>query len=320
MKDTQSSFTPSPASIHPFHQKTPHGHGFGTPSSRSATTPRSEHIVTPSDLHLTSPPPSYANLNGQFNPRRISKYTIHSGSSGASTYSSDTSSLRHEKGYYQAAERPDISTVFEEESFEPEHQDGQRGNTDSVPKDHPINTRTSPVRSPHQHHKQQNHSQSSSNGNTNITGNTNGSGNGNGNIGAGGNHTTQALRPRKDTISSVNSNSARSVKSVHPFASAVLRPTSPPPPKTTSGLLSPSQSSGLPSSRSQPNLADLYKASQSPTMPHQVNFVSEEDDRDDEDNCPVCCESLSFTFRLPGEKPHIVPECGHSLHEVCLFF
>jgi hypothetical protein len=27
-------------------------------------------------------------------------------------------------------------------------------------------------------------------------------------------------------------------------------------------------------------------------------------------------ESLSFTFRLPGEKPHIVPECGHALHEV----
>jgi hypothetical protein len=52
-------------------------------------------------------------------------------------------------------------------------------------------------------------------------------------------------------------------------------------------------------------------------QPHQVTLVSEEDAREEEgDNCPVCCESLSFTYRLPGEKPHIVPECGHSLHEV----
>lgn len=37
---------------------------------------------------------------------------------------------------------------------------------------------------------------------------------------------------------------------------------------------------------------------------------------DDDDECPVCLEPLSFSFRLPGEKPHIVPECGHALHEV----
>ncbi|GJJ11148.1 hypothetical protein Clacol_005379 [Clathrus columnatus] len=35
------------------------------------------------------------------------------------------------------------------------------------------------------------------------------------------------------------------------------------------------------------------------------------------DTCPVCLEPLSFSFRLPGEKPHVVPECGHSLHEAC---
>ncbi|KAF9454350.1 hypothetical protein P691DRAFT_656495 [Macrolepiota fuliginosa MF-IS2] len=38
---------------------------------------------------------------------------------------------------------------------------------------------------------------------------------------------------------------------------------------------------------------------------------------DVEDECPVCLEPLSFSFRLPGEKPHIVPECGHALHEAC---
>lgn len=44
--------------------------------------------------------------------------------------------------------------------------------------------------------------------------------------------------------------------------------------------------------------------------------VSSRDMTEDEEDCPVCLEPLSFSFRLPGEKPHIVPECGHSLHEV----
>ncbi|KAF8634545.1 hypothetical protein AX17_004136 [Amanita inopinata Kibby_2008] len=45
--------------------------------------------------------------------------------------------------------------------------------------------------------------------------------------------------------------------------------------------------------------------------------VSSRDALDDGDECPVCLEPLSFSFRLPGEKPHIVPECGHALHEAC---
>ena len=45
--------------------------------------------------------------------------------------------------------------------------------------------------------------------------------------------------------------------------------------------------------------------------------VSSHDSSEDEEECPVCLEPLSFSFRLPGEKPHIVPECGHALHEVC---
>ncbi|OCH85259.1 hypothetical protein OBBRIDRAFT_815153 [Obba rivulosa] len=45
--------------------------------------------------------------------------------------------------------------------------------------------------------------------------------------------------------------------------------------------------------------------------------VSSHDASEDEDDCPVCLEPLSFSFRLPGEKPHIVPECGHALHEAC---
>ncbi|KAF8966284.1 Pleckstrin homology domain-containing protein [Flammula alnicola] len=45
--------------------------------------------------------------------------------------------------------------------------------------------------------------------------------------------------------------------------------------------------------------------------------VSSHNTPDDDEECPVCLEPLSFSFRLPGEKPHIVPECGHALHEAC---
>jgi hypothetical protein len=50
--------------------------------------------------------------------------------------------------------------------------------------------------------------------------------------------------------------------------------------------------------------------------PMPLPVVSNRDAPDDEAECPVCLEPLSFSFRLPGEKPHIVPECGHALHEV----
>ncbi|KPV78524.1 uncharacterized protein RHOBADRAFT_33211 [Rhodotorula graminis WP1] len=39
------------------------------------------------------------------------------------------------------------------------------------------------------------------------------------------------------------------------------------------------------------------------------------DDRQDEDSCPICLELLSL--RLAGEKPHVVPVCGHRLHHSC---
>lgn len=52
--------------------------------------------------------------------------------------------------------------------------------------------------------------------------------------------------------------------------------------------------------------------------PQAVNTppMSSHDLDADEGECPVCLEPLSFSFRLPGEKPHVVPECGHALHEV----
>ncbi|KDQ51049.1 hypothetical protein JAAARDRAFT_164092 [Jaapia argillacea MUCL 33604] len=52
-------------------------------------------------------------------------------------------------------------------------------------------------------------------------------------------------------------------------------------------------------------------------VPAPLPVISSHDSSEEEDECPVCLEPLSFSFRLPGEKPHIMPECGHALHEAC---
>jgi len=296
LTDGIDSFNPT-ASVHPYLSK--------TPSSRNGFTPRSENIVTP-DSGLASPPPSYTHFTGN-NLRRVSKF---SGSSNASSYSSETSSIRHEKGVYASAERPDISTVFEEEDpsldeeSESQRTDSERERERKDPKAYAGSSRGINT---HTRHHQAQLSQSSS-------------------APSLASHTLPTPPPpvvpnrraRQDTISSVTSTGAKSTKSNHPFASSAVRPTSPVPPPPSSSKLSVPDSArgGIPFSRSQPNLADRYKESNTMHQPHQVTLVSEEDARDDRDNCPVCCESLSFTYRLPGEKPHIVPECGHSLHEV----
>ncbi|EAL20120.1 hypothetical protein CNBF4460 [Cryptococcus deneoformans B-3501A] len=120
-----------------------------------------------------------------------------------------------------------------------------------------------------------------------------------------------------ETINSAHSK--QSSQSSHPFAS-FSQPASLPTAKET--FLSPQaprrlerfDSSVINSSRSSPNLAETYKMTQSV---QQLALVSTEDDRDGDVTCPVCVEPMGFTYRLPGEKPPIVPECGHALHEEC---
>ncbi|KAG8742764.1 hypothetical protein FRC10_000931 [Ceratobasidium sp. 414] len=51
--------------------------------------------------------------------------------------------------------------------------------------------------------------------------------------------------------------------------------------------------------------------------PGPLPVVRNDPGADFDEDCIICGESLSFSFRLPGEKPHIVPECGHALHEAC---
>lgn len=72
-------------------------------------------------------------------------------------------------------------------------------------------------------------------------------------------------------------------------------------------VLSDTSSSQITSSYSHP--LSLYDTKHMP-------IISSRDPPDEEAECPVCLEPLSFSFRLPGEKPHIVPECSHALHEV----
>jgi hypothetical protein len=61
---------------------------------------------------------------------------------------------------------------------------------------------------------------------------------------------------------------------------------------------------------------DIHNHHPYAAMPPPPPLAASHDTLDDEQECPVCLEPLSFSFRLPGEKPHVVPECGHSLHEV----
>lgn len=78
----------------------------------------------------------------------------------------------------------------------------------------------------------------------------------------------------------------------------------------------PPPSPSLHSSESLIHIPDNHNHHPYAVMPPPLPVVSNHDALDDEQECPVCLEPLSFSFRLPGEKPHVVPECGHSLHEV----
>lgn len=104
-----------------------------------------------------------------------------------------------------------------------------------------------------------------------------------------------------------NSSSLKGIQSVFVRKPSVLRTGS------TTSLHSGFSASGSSHSHSgESGIAHPY----SNMAPAPLPVVSSHDATEDEDECPVCLEPLSFSFRLPGEKPHIVPECGHALHEV----
>ncbi|WVR09056.1 hypothetical protein IAU60_006117 [Kwoniella sp. DSM 27419] len=243
--------------------------------------------------------------------RRDSKNTVSSGNSSIYSYSTGESSSRARQWQY-LGEKPDISTVFEEQSLE-SRANGQSdyeslresSHIDDIGIDHRLRQLSDSGTLPGLH------AQPSLD--TLV------------NRGASRSKAGYFLRDRASTINSatgttVSDHSTKSGKQNHPFANAVVIPTASLSSSKSQNFLSPQQAqradiSSLSNSRSSPNLADTYGMTQS--QPHQVTLVSTEDDKDDEDTCPVCVESLSFTYRLPGEKPHIVPHCGHALHEEC---
>lgn len=121
----------------------------------------------------------------------------------------------------------------------------------------------------------------------------------------------------------------KSNKSPRPPDSDHLAPTNKgdPRPSSAASFRSLVPSSNSNPSRSTPTLKTHSHSHTQDTLSHPfalmahapLPVVSSHDSSEDEEDCPVCLEPLSFSFRLPGEKPHIVPECGHALHEVCVF-
>lgn len=302
-------------SVHPFHHK----HTPSVPSStRTASTLSQSAQLLDS---IASPPPSYVQVNNPpstVSSRRQSRYIGASGnsSSASSLYStSDTSSLRYGGGnhHWGLGEKPDISTVFEEESTESigleiDWTKQRSGQAEAIvqrnlaadlraPKDTSPRAPQGQQRAPSSDHYPAPPSSSSRYPNLHNQPSI---------ASLDRAHSTQQNRSRRSGTVSSQSESVRSGKSVHPFASAVIRSSSPPP-------LPSAGRATIANSRSHPNLVEAYTMSSAPA--HQVTLASTEN-KDDEDSCPICCESLSFTFRLPGEKPHVVPECGHALHEV----
>ncbi|WRT69089.1 uncharacterized protein IL334_006072 [Kwoniella shivajii] len=331
---------PQPASTDPLpgsydtqhHQHHHHHHHHKPQPSVPVSTRTTSTISGGHNFRLTnvdpgeslSPPPSYGNFTNSSNSnssRRDSKNTALSGSSGSSilSYSTTDSSSYRDRGHlnqhWQFGGQPDISTVFEEEGNSVEFGEDQNLKKDQYEFGIPVTLKSRSREnsdSGHPRYRTLTH-QTSSNTLVNRppTSSTKG----------------YFSRERSGTIDSqagtiTSNHSGKSFnKVVHPFANTIIRPTSPviPTSKSHNTFLSPQhpkrqESLALQNSRSSPNLAETYKMSQ---PAHQLALVSTEDDKDDEETCPVCVESLSFTYRLPGEKPHIVPDCGHALHEEC---
>lgn len=127
-------------------------------------------------------------------------------------------------------------------------------------------------------------------------------------------------KPSRDQVQQAEPDEKR----LHPSAYTTPR-TAPKPPSFATSFRSvftraPVKVPSSTSLRSAYSAASQSSSSFQPSHPY-ANMVSAplpvvSSKEDEEDDCPVCLEPLSFSFRLPGEKPHIVPECGHALHEV----
>ncbi|KIR82408.1 zinc finger family protein [Cryptococcus gattii EJB2] len=279
-----SSPNPLPPSSSPFRHRL-------QPSVPDSTRTFCSSFSSQNDITVTaavSPPQSYANSSNALHSSRLTAVYGSSLNSVRSCTTVDSLLQSHQQGHI--AERPDIATVVKEDNAAIEKiKDG------FVTK--PLDVKRRPPLA-----------QSASTGSVNRSKTTS-------------NHFSRGRsNSQYGTINSAHSK--QSSQSSHPFA-PFSRPASPAPSSTAKNtFLSPQATHRLDrvdspvinSSRLSPNLAEAYKMTRSA---QQVALVSTEDDRDGDVTCPVCVEPMGFTYRLPGEKPPIVPDCGHALHEEC---
>lgn len=252
--------------------------------------------------------------------RRLSQYTISSfsGSEYSQSLPSATMQRSTSGGVYPLGDRPSVSTVFEEDYQQSQQQATQRQAQQSDRRPSTIDSddgwaRDSQGHGGHGHSQNHYHPRTGERPSALQLQHTT--------LPARRQYTpspglpTVSLSPRtqrSSTISSTNSATSKpKTPASHPFASG----RAPSPNHPADYLTPPAGSPPAVPSHAFPALNDNFKMP-APAIPaHQVALASPEDEQGDPD-CPVCCESMSFTFRLPGEKPHVVPECGHALHEV----
>jgi hypothetical protein len=153
---------------------------------------------------------------------------------------------------------------------------------------------------------------------------------------------SQQQQPQYNSQSSLSKSASSSSRPLSPGAYTDPRsaPKPPVPPKSANVYLGPGRAPSSASLRSRHsdhsssapsyNNSNYHNSNNAPPLPdtassihpysmtakNSSNVLGHRDDDDDERECPVCLEPLSFSFRLQGEKAHIVPECGHALHEV----
>ncbi|ODO06033.1 hypothetical protein L198_01262 [Cryptococcus wingfieldii CBS 7118] len=320
---------PAPPASHPFHHKKQPSVPLSTRTT--STFPYISSPISPSTQYASS------SLASRSSNRHSSKYTAFSGSTGENEGGEDDSiysysTLASSRGaHWHVSDKPDISTVFEEDpsdkggfhnDFAPPpsaftHKSGsqsERGLRYPATKLHSQASSSTLVSKATHKSVPNNYFSVRDNASLSAT---------------SVNGRERSGTPSSSSHGTVVSTKSTSGSTAHPFANAVVRPSTPSS-KPKPSFLSPQPArsgptplTGLSSSKSAPDLDSLslplshtQRERQREMPPLQPVVVSTQDE-DEDDMCPVCVEPMGATYRLPGEKPPIVPECGHALHEEC---
>lgn len=117
----------------------------------------------------------------------------------------------------------------------------------------------------------------------------------------------KSLFNRKASITSSSDSSFSNTSSHNSFTSPGLKVSNLPVKRPTNTV------------RKNPSIGQAQVSYHRPHSPERnVDLLQPSEDHDEDhngDNCPVCVEDLRM--QLPGEKPLVVPNCGHRLHASC---